>query len=154
MARPAKDVDVSNKHFTKEEVEARKKAQEKINGQADKIKPPNYLNRNQKAIFRFIVEEMEACGLLCNLDNYILVECCCAIDGMQAIQKKLNEDPEAINDRNLINTKKDYTNIFFRCCNELCLSPQSRAKMAISIAQKMAQEEDPLLKALRDDDDD
>lgn len=154
MARPAKNIDVTTGTYTKEEVEARKKAQEKINGQADKIKPPNYLNRNQKAIFRFIVEEMEACGLLCNLDKYILVECCCAIDGMQTIQKKLNEDPEAINDRNLINTKKDYTNIFFRCCNELCLSPQSRAKMAISIAQKMAQEEDPLLKALRDDDDD
>ena len=43
-------------------------------------------------------------------------------------------------------SKEKYTKDFFRCCNELCLSPQSRAKLANLNVQ--AQEEDPLMKAL------
>ena len=44
--------------------------------------------------------------------------------------------------------KSTYIKEFFRICNELCLSPQSRAKMSIS-ASKMAEEKgDDLLKIL------
>ena len=38
---------------------------------------------------------------------------------------------------------------FFRCCNELGLSPQSRAKLANINVQAAQQEEDPLLTLLR-----
>ena len=49
-----------------------------------------------------------------------------------------------------MSAKDKYTKSFFRCCNELCLSPQSRAKMAnINLQGK---EDSPLIKLLNDDD--
>ena len=49
-----------------------------------------------------------------------------------------------------MNARAKYTQDFYRGCNELGLSPQSRAKLAISIAER---ETDPLLDALGDDED-
>ena len=65
----------------------------------------------------------------------------------------INEDPSLIFNVKLMASKDKYTKDFFRCCNELGLSPQSRAKFANLMAAKA---EDPLVEALRniDDDDD
>jgi len=43
-----------------------------------------------------------------------------------------------------INTRKT----FYRCCNELSLSPQSRAKLGNINLQSKQEEEDPLLKVI------
>jgi phage terminase small subunit len=46
-------------------------------------------------------------------------------------------------------TAKDkYTKDFFRCCNELSLSPQARAKLSISNVNAMKESKNPLLDAL------
>ena len=50
----------------------------------------------------------------------------------------------------LVRLKETYTKAFFRYCNELSLSPQSRAKLA-NINAQAAAEENPLLKVLSDD---
>ena len=49
-----------------------------------------------------------------------------------------------------MNARAKYTQDFYRGCNELGLSPQARAKMAISLSK---QEEDPLTKLLAGDGD-
>ena len=47
-------------------------------------------------------------------------------------------------------TAKDkYTKDFFRCCNELCLSPQSRAKIALANANAAKDAADPLMEVLK-----
>ena len=51
-----------------------------------------------------------------------------------------------------MSAKDKYNKDFFRCCNELSLSPQSRAKFGNLTLQAKEKEEDPLLAALRDDD--
>ena len=51
----------------------------------------------------------------------------------------------------LMATKDKYSREFFRCCNELGLSPQSRAKFANLMSAKA---EDPLIAALAEVDDD
>lgn len=149
MARPAMSAKTTSKHLTKSELNAKNGTEEKLRGRADKLRPPPYLTPPQKKIFRFIVSELSASGILGNLDVYVLTECSIALDRMQEIESRINQDSAQLSNDKLLQSKDRYTKSFFRCCNELCLSPQSRAKMGnLSIA---AAEENPLIKALSDD---
>ena len=148
MARPAKSISVSSKHFTNAEKNTRLDGEEKLKGKSDKLRPPAYLTAAQKKIFRYIVSNLKESNILGNLDVYVLTECSICIDRMQDIEKQLNEKSQL--DPVLVSVKDKYTKAFFRYCNELCLSPQSRAKLAnMNISDK---DENPLLKILNDDD--
>jgi phage terminase small subunit len=67
---------------------------------------------------------------------------------MQEIEKLINKDIANLRDKSLLSAKDKYTKDFFRCCNELSLSPQSRAKLGNINFQVKAKEDDPLLKVL------
>ncbi len=121
-----------------------------MQGAKNKIIPPSYLDKNQKKIFKYIVSELKNADILGNLDVYILATCSIAIDRLQMIESKINQDIELVQDKELMSAKDKYTKDLYRCCNELSLSPQSRAKMANINLQN--QVENPLIKALMDDD--
>lgn len=148
MARPCKSANIMSKNLTKGEKEVRLETEEKLKGGADKISPPSYLNARQKKIFKYIVEELKASGILGNLDVYILGTCSISIDRLQQIEKLINKDIEKLLDKNLMSAKDKYTKDFFRCCNELSLSPQSRAKLGNINLQSKEKKQDPLLKVL------
>lgn len=149
MARPAMSAKTTAKHLSKSEADTKIKTEERLRGAADKLRPPKHLTSAQKKIFKFIVKELEASSILGNLDVYVLAECSIALDRMQEIEARINEDFENIASQSLMMAKDRYTKSFFRCCNELCLSPQSRAKMGNINLQ--AKDENPLLKILSDD---
>ncbi len=148
MARPTKAAATTVGHFTSEEIKNRIDNETKLKGESDKLKPPSYLTTPQKKIFRYILTNLEASGILGNLDIYVLTECSICIDRMQTIEKKINESD--LLDPALVAVKEKYTKAFFRYCNELSLSPQSRAKLANINTQ--TKEENPLIKALMSDD--
>lgn len=148
MARPSKNARVISKNLTKEEKQVRTQAEEKLKGAADKISPPSYLTTKQKKIFKNVVKELKASGILGNLDIYVLATFAIAIDRLEHIERMINEDIEHLLDKNLMGAKDKYTKDFFRCCNELSLSPQSRAKLGNINLQAKQQQEDPLLKVL------
>ncbi|QEK13717.1 phage terminase small subunit P27 family (plasmid) [Crassaminicella thermophila] len=148
MARPSKSIKTMSKNLTKEERAIRLETEEKLRGGADKISPPKHLNARQKKIFNYIVEELEASGILGNLDIYILGACAIAIDRLQQIEKMINKDIKMLMNKDLMRAKEKYTKDFFRCCNELSLSPQSRAKLGNINLQAKQQQEDPLLRVL------
>lgn len=150
MARPAISAKVTSKHLTRSETDAKLGTEERLKGSADKLRPPKYLTAEQKKIFRFIVSELTASGILGNLDVYVLTECSIALSRMQEIENRVNSDPAQLANDKLLQTKDRYTKSFFRCCNELCLSPQARAKMG---NLNIKTEENPLLKILMEDDD-
>lgn len=149
MARPTKSVKTMSKNLTKEEKEIRLQTEEKLRGPADNISPPKHLNARQKKIFKYIVQELEASNILGNLDIYILGNTAIAIDRLQQIEKMINKEPEKMFDKDVMKAKAEYTKEFFRCCNELSLSPQSRAKLGNINLQVKQQSEDPLLKVLK-----
>ena len=149
MARPAMSSKTTAKHLTKEEIAAKSGVEEKLKGEADKLKPPKYLTTAQKKIFKFIIAELEGSDVLGNLDVYVLTECSIALDRMREIESTINEDPTQLGNDKILQTKDRYIKTFFRCCNELCLSPQSRARMGNLNLQ--AKEENPLIKALLED---
>jgi P27 family predicted phage terminase small subunit len=110
-------------------------------GAFDKISPASHLNARQKKIFKFIVKELQASGILDNLDIYIFETCVFALNRKQQIQKMINKALE----KEVANIAKldKYTKIFFRCCNELSLSPQSRAQFGNINFQVRVREDDP-----------
>jgi P27 family predicted phage terminase small subunit len=148
MARPSKSVKTMSKNLTKEEKMIRAETEEKLRGGTDKISPPKHLNARQKKIFKYIVKELEASQILGNLDIYVLSQAAIAIDRLQEIEKMINEDTTRMFDKEVLAAKDKYTKDFFRCCNELSLSPQSRAKLGNINLQVKQQQEDPLLKVL------
>ena len=154
LARPCKSIEGQSRHNTKEEIERRKDTEEKLKGLADKVEePPEYLTDTQKAIYKFIIEELKASKILSNLDIYLLATASISIDRLQYIENIINKKPSAIMNKDLMSAKDKYNKDFFRCCNELSLSPQSRAKFGSLSLQAKEDSEDLLLKALAEDED-
>ncbi|GAA0787990.1 phage terminase small subunit P27 family [Hathewaya limosa] len=152
MARPCKNINLMSKHLTKEEKQKREEAEESLKGRSDNINPPNYLSKNQRMLFNYIKDELEESKLLNNLDIYILSTCVIAIDRLQFIEDKINNSPRLLMQNQIMSAKDKYTKDLYRCCNELSLSPQSRAKLANINLQAKQDKEDPLLQILREDD--
>lgn len=153
MARPCKSAKVLTEcSQTKAELEKRKKREDELRGKKTYLRPPSYLNKSQKAIFEKIKRELKDSNILGNLDVYILSQCAIAIDRIQYIESTINICPELLNDGKFMAAKEKYIREFFRCCNELSLSPQSRAKMANLNLQAEKDREDPLLQALKEED--
>lgn len=149
MGRPAKSVKTQSRHNTKSEEKERLEIEEKIRGKSDKLKPPKYLNESQKKIFKWIKRELTESGILSNLDIYILTQFSIAIDRLQAIEMKINDNFELVFDKDLMSSKDKYTKDLYRCCNELCLSPQARAKIGSLNLNAQKAKNDPLLDALK-----
>lgn len=153
MARPCKVIDSQSRHNTKAEIEARKENEERIKSLADKIgEAPGYLSTEQKQIYKFIIDELKATGILTNLDVYILATCAIAVDRLQTIETIINKNIGKLVNKDLMSAKDKYAKDLYRCCNELSLSPQSRAKLGNLALSNKEKKEDPLLKALRGDD--
>ena len=150
MARPCKSASLLTEcSQTKEELEERIENEEKLKGNSDKIDPPDYLNNNQASLFNYIKNELKESKLLSNLDVYILSKCVIAIDRLQMIESKINKNPLLLLQSQFMSNKKNYDADFFRCCNELSLSPQSRAKLGNINLLAGKEKEDPLLLALK-----
>lgn len=150
MSRPCKSAKVLTEcSQTKEEINNRIEQEEKLKGKADDLVPSHELNENQLYLFNFIVEELKASEILSNLDKFLLTKCAIAIDRIQNIEIAINNKPSLMFNKDVKSTKDTYDKDFFRCCNELCLSPQSRAKIAnININTKNA-EDDAVVRAIR-----
>lgn len=149
MGRPCKNVTMqADRSLNKDEAAGRLDAETRLKGSSDRLVPPEYLTSEQQEIFLYIVENLEASGILGNLDIYVLAECSICIDRMQNIEESMNRNGLSAN---LVRMKDSYTKAFFRYCNELSLSPQSRAKLANINAQ--ADTVSPLDELLSEEDD-
>lgn len=148
MARPAKATATQSRNTSKEERENRQAAEIALRGGCNRIRPPAYLTKQQSAIFKWIVKELKASGILGNLDVYVLAQGSIVIDRMQTIEDSINRDPALLHDSKYMASKDKYSKEFWRFCSEMSLSPQSRAKMANVNVNVQKDEEDPLLRAL------
>jgi P27 family predicted phage terminase small subunit len=145
-------MNASTGKISKEDKNARINNENIIKGKDDLLVAPDSLNENQKAIFNYIVEQLRASKILGNLDIYILITASISIERLQYIESEINKHPDMLSDPKFMSSKEKYAKDFFRACNELCLSPQSRAKLANANVQA-SKPESPLLKALKDEDD-
>lgn len=131
MARPCKSAKVlSESSQTKAEINARIELEDKIGGGRDKIRPPARLSQNQKKIFRNVVKLLEDADILRTLDVEILARYAFSLDMLIQIETDIISRPDRKYDKDVISAYDKYIKTYFRCCNELSLSPQSRAKIA------------------------
>ena len=144
----AKAVSLVQGNLTKKEIAARKEAEQKLKGKTNKLIAPAHLNKMQKKLFKEIIKELEVADVLGNIDVYLLAEFVVAIDRLNEIEIMINNDIELLKDKNLMSSKSKYSQIFFRCCNELSVSVSGRAKLAQMNIKKDEDEEDELLKLI------
>lgn len=146
MARPAKSIDVQSGGISSETAQERRDIENKLKGESSEVVPTFELSERQTEIFNRIKSMFDKVGLLGELDCYVLTEGAVVIDRLNQIEEHLNEHPDLLFDREICNTRKEYMQNFFRICNELSLSPQSRAKMGIIASNKDSQDSDPILR--------
>lgn len=149
MARVSKPVSATTGHRTKEEKRCRAAIENILSGGTEKIKAPTFLTLPQRRIFKFIVEELTAAKILGNLDLYVLTQAAITVERIQTIDKEINENNNLLTSTKIHNIRSKYMTEFFRLCNELSLSPVSRAKIGTSITNGKKEEVDPLMKVLK-----
>ncbi|WP_342045977.1 phage terminase small subunit P27 family [Bacillus sp. OTU530] len=156
MARASKPVDLQTAHLTKEEYKQRKQAEEKLKGNDGLVyKPPSHLSKEEKKVYKFIVEELRSSQILNNLDITILETTVDAVVRMQECKNIINEHGLVTikEDGTLVRNPasiiyKDYNAIFNKCCMEIGLSPSARSKLAVLNVKNEQDKQDPLLQLL------
>lgn len=142
MGRTAKSVTVTSKHLTKDEKAQRESAETSLKGSGNRLVAPDYLTEEQVELFYFIIDELKESNILGNLDVFVLSQASICIDRLNKLEELINEDESYLMNNSFMSCKRQYSADFFKCCQELCLSPQSRAK--ISLANMNKKEDDPL----------
>ena len=146
MARPAKSSSVSTGKISKEERDTRLMMEAMYKGATDKLRAPDGLTPSQKAIFENIVNELPP--ILGNIDIYILTRAATTLDYLETIEQEIQEDPSLLHDSPTMQNRDRLNKDFYRCCNELSLSPQARAKLSIQNVAAAKEKRDPLLDIL------
>lgn len=123
MGRPSKLMAASTGKISKEERRRRSAAEKALQGERDKLKPPTWLNVNQKKIFKAIVENAEHLG---NIDVYLVQALAIAIDRAKEIETLINANIELLHDADLRKAAQTYQRDIFTATKLLCLFPTQR----------------------------
>ena len=152
MARPTKSITTRTGHMSKNEIDARLEYEAKLRGESDRIRPPSFLSKEQKRLFKGIVDYLMPSGILGNIDVHVLTHTAITIDRINECERQLNENgllDEEGKPSAYLKMKSNYMKEFFRLCNELSLSPQSRAKLANINVGVEKEKQDPLLRIIQ-----
>lgn len=152
MARPSKSVRVKTGAIASGDAAVRQDVEDKLRGENIPPEPSAALTDGQRDIFQFIVDGLVDSDILGRLDVFVLESTAVAIDRLRYINGLIDVNPEMIMHTGLQNARSKYQSDLWRGCNELCLSPQARAKIGSLAAQKQKEKKDPLLAALCDGD--
>ena len=152
MARPTKAVKVKSGALSSEDSRARQFMENVVQGSGDAPAAPAHLTDAQREVYAYIVDGLNESNILGKLDVFTLEAVAVAIVRVRQINQMIEADPKLLFDNALQNTRSKFQTEFWRGCNELCLSPQSRAKLGSVAANALKKQEDPLIKALSADD--
>lgn len=149
-----KPIELNNSHISKTEKKARLEAEKKLKGDKSiSILPPPQLSEGGGKIYQDIINTMPK-DFLTGIDAYIVGVVAESLDRMKECQEKINshglfnDDEENV----AVKTYEKYSKIFNTYSSKLGMSPKDRAALSCLILNDK-KEDDPLLKALSDDDD-
>lgn len=149
MAKRAVPVSINRKHLTAAQKRTRLKAESSVKLAADKIKPVRGMTRTQKKIFKTLVDHYLKTGILSNLDVDTISQAAITIDRLHEIDTNINQDPNYLLNKDIMAIKDQLFKQYMKCCAELYLSPAARAKLGTLAAQNQKDEQDPLIKVLK-----
>lgn len=128
-------------HLTKKEIEERQSKEEELKKlKKDKIRPPTWLGKRAKKIFRDIVKELNEIDILANIDNYNLAILANAMEKYIECTIELNSDTLTIEHVNkkgfttvqknpLITIQLDYASLIRSSSSDFGLTPSARLKI-------------------------
>lgn len=145
--RKAVSARVTKKHLTKDEMEKRIAVENAFidNGE---ITPPTYMTKDQLAAFKFIENALREAKVLSKLDTVTITQAAVAICMLHQSNKLVARRPTMAYDKDFVGTQERLVRTYLKLCDELCLSPQSRAKLGVLVANQKKEDTDPLLSVL------
>ena len=94
------------------------------------------------------MDGLEAGKILGKLDVFVLESTAVAIDRLRTINRMIDNEPGLLLHTATQNSRAKFQADLWRGCNELCMSPQARAKMGLLAAQGNPDANDPLENAM------
>jgi len=135
-------IDGNKNRLTKAEIEARKSAEERLRPKDDKVKPPSWLSKEAKKVFKQIAKELEHTKLITNVDIHALALWCDAYVDYINCTRIIEEEGLMVEYTNkaaetnkvahpLMTKKKQLAEQMRALASEFGLTPAARAKLAI-----------------------
>lgn len=149
------------KSENKEQLARREAIEKQLMGNTDNVKSiPEYLSDEEKIYYEWLVNEIEICGIITNLDKPLLeqtVNCLWIMNQCDDHIRKNGILVEKADRFGLIEEKPnpslkiklDYQAKYANLCNQLGLSPAARASLAGKKIDAQEEREDPVIKAIR-----
>ena len=140
-------------HLTKEEIETRRQAEDELRKlKKDKIKPPTWLDKKGKSIFKDIVNELAQIDLLANIDNYNLAVLADSMQRYIECTQRLHTDDYVIITTNkkgqeyhsenpLVRTQLKYAEAVRKISSDYGLTPAARLKIMQQNAPELGDDE-------------
>ena len=147
---------------SKEQLKIREELEKQLMGNSDNIhNTPEHLGKEEKIYYGWLVKELEVSGVVTNLDIPLLEQTATCLWMMRVATDRVRLDGQLVEkyDRvgNLELKEHPSIKILQNCqtkyatfCNQLGLSPASRASLAGMQAVAKEEEVDPLLSAMRE----
>lgn len=121
---------------------------------------PSYLSYEEQIYYTWLVNEIEICGIISNLDKPLLEQTANCLWIMHQCDKHIRENGVLISkadrfglieekENPSIKIKLSYQSKYQTLCNSLGLSPAARAGLAGKKLEAQQNEQDPLLKILQ-----
>ena len=165
MARARKPASTKKgKSETKAQLKRREEMEQKLMGNTDDIQniPADLKTDAEKMYYGWLIKEIEISGIITNLDIPLLKQTATVLWMIDEATESIRENGQLLEsyDRfgNLVWKPNPSVKILQDCqtkynnfCNQLGLSPASRASLAGKKAEQQAEAEDELLKILRED---
>lgn len=163
MAKASKPVALCKKNLTKEEREARLKAEQKYKGNSDLVYecPDELTTELEQELYMFIVNTLRPVDILNNLDIFLIVQTVKCIVHMRSANDDIikygsiiETDDGRVYKNPAVGVYKDFYSMFVSNSTRLGLSPSDRAKISLIDVKNKQQDQDPLLQLLggRDND--
>ena len=149
------------KSENKEQLARREAIEKQLMGNSDDVSSiPEYLSDEEKVYYKWLIDEIEICGIITNLDKPLLEQTANCLWVMHQCDEHIRANGVLVSkpdrfglveekENPSIKIKLSYQSKYQTLCNSLGLSPASRASLAGKKAEAKENEEDPVLKVLR-----
>lgn len=145
-------VALNRKHLTKAEKAIRQGVEDTLKGEELDSRPPQYLTKEQKKIYKWLVEKLKVTNVLSILDKHTVSQASIIMERLNAVDAQINTlIASGQFDKDLEAIRKSYFSQYLQVCKELCLSPASRGRMGALACNAKKDQKDDLIKALNGD---
>ena len=145
-------LELQKKHLTKAEIEERKNRELQTEKLTKCPSAPNYLNDNQKKIFKKVCKQLIDVKLLTILDIDTVARYSIALDLYQDITEQINNNRELLLNNKIINTQSKLHKQLSELSNALCLNIVARSKLIVDNTSKEVPKENKFNRFIKQDD--